>query len=235
MPRNQNPRAQQNSGNMLIYILGAIFLMGILIVLLKGSFQEGTGVDAERSALLATQVETYATALGNGVNNVLENGRSESEIRFAHPDANVTYGVITSIPNRQVFDPTGGGVEYAAPPIGANDGTQWQFYANTHIKDVGTDTAASQKAELLAVLPNMVESVCSAINTANGQTLDLTLNADPSANGCIFGGTVFTGTYGFGSSVNTIDHTLFTRLPPVEACIRCQGGNLHYYRVLLSR
>lgn len=44
-------RRQNQSGNMLIYILGGIFLLGILIVLLKGNAQEGAGIDADKIAV----------------------------------------------------------------------------------------------------------------------------------------------------------------------------------------
>mgnify|MGYP000326001555 CR=1 FL=1 len=52
------------SGNMLIYILGAIFLMGLLIVIVKGSFQPGTGIDAEKAQIMANQIRAYGAELG---------------------------------------------------------------------------------------------------------------------------------------------------------------------------
>lgn len=221
---------------MLIYILGAVFLMGILVVILKGNNQEGSGIDGEKLTVRATEVQRYAAELERGVRYILQNGYSESDIRFAHPDSTVNYGLITNIPARQVFDPQGGGVEYKEAPSGVNDGTQWQFYATTHIPDVGTDTAAESKAELIAVLPNVSESFCSQLNRNIGQVIDLSVDTDPAANGCInASGSPFTGTYGYGSGNNTLDSTKFSKLPPTEACIRCNGGTFQYYRVLLGR
>lgn len=231
------PRAPSSvSGNMLIYILGAIFLFGMLIVLLKGSFQEGTGVDSDKVTLQVNEVKRYAAELERGVNYILGSGQSENALRFAHPNSHVNYGVITTTPKAQVFAPEGGGVEYKNPPSGVNDGTQWQFYANTHIKDIGTDTPAASRAELLAVLPSVTRQFCEQMNLSLKQSIDLSQNADPSANGCVFGGTIFTGSFGSGSTNNTIDETRFTTLPPKEACVRCgSDSKYHYYRVLLAR
>lgn len=226
------------SGNILIYILGAIFLMGLLFVMIRGSQTPGGGIDAETLILRASQVQQYAGELERGVGYVLKNGHSESDIRFANPSSVGAYGDIGDTPSRQVFDRRGGGATWRNPPDGVNDGTEWQFYATTHIKDMGTDTAASMKAELIAVLPNVTEDFCAKINAINEQDLTLTDNHDPSANGCVYAGSgnEFTGTYSSGATTNTIDDSFFTHLPPKQACVLCESdGNLHFYHVLLAR
>jgi hypothetical protein len=224
------------SGNMLIYILGAIFLMGFLIVLLRGNFQEGTGIDAEKVSLQVNEARRYAANLERGVNLILTNGISESDLRFAHGDADPAYGDITNTPKRQVFDPQGGGVEYQAPPAGSNDGTAWQFFATTHIPDVGTDTAAQSKAELLAVLPNVTRDFCDQVNRINHQDINLDNDTDLSANGCVYAaGSEFAGTYGAGAGNNTLQTSEITQFPPMELCVKCQSGGFHYYRVLKVR
>lgn len=227
-----NRSASKISGNMLIYILGAVFLLGILIVLLKGNFQEGTGIDAEKVGLKVSEVQRYASELERGVNYVIRNGRSESDIRFAIPDSVTTeYGDITSEPDRQVFDPKGGGVEYAAPPVGVNDGTAWQFYATTHIKDLGTNDSSSSKAELLAVLPNVTQAFCSRVNMQNQQTVNL--NNSTMTSGCVYdAGHEFDGTYGIGTI--TLKDGEYSKSPAKEMCVNC-AGDYNYYRVLLTR
>lgn len=228
-------KTASQSGNMFVYILGAIFLLGILLVALRSGYQPGAGIDTEKGMLQASQIQKYASELERGVTFIMQNGRSESDLRFAHVSA-PGYGTPGDTPARQVFEPTGGNVEFKAPPSGANDGTMWQFYGNTHIRDLGTNSGTGIRSELLAVLPNVTAAVCNEINRAVGQTIDITLNNDPGANGCVYGGTVFTGTFVTGATSNTIDHTMFSKLPPKEACVKCQSdGNLHYYRVLLAR
>ncbi len=229
-------RTNTRSGNILIYILGGIVLLGILISLLRGNFQEGTGVDQEQILIKTTQVQRYASELERGVGYILQNGLSESDIRFAHANAPSNYGLITDNPKRQVFSPLGGGVEYQNPLSGINDGTMWQFYATTHIKDMGTDLPASNsKSELVAVLPKVTQAFCSRINFVNGQSIDLSTISDTGS--CINAGAanVFTGTYVDGAGANTLVDAAFTKTPAKEACVKCADGTFNYYRVLLAR
>lgn len=224
-------------GNILIYILGAIFLIGLLIVLMRGSFQEGAGIDAEKNILLATQIQRYGAELERGVRYVLANDYSEADIRFAHPQAAVAYGVITSIPQRQVFAPEGGGVEWKAPPSGsqATPGA-WMFVARNAVTQVGSTCAAAGCTDLIAVLPTVTREVCVEINKLAGV-------ANPSGNppeevDALSFSPLFTGgTFGYDQELNTTgNHTSARR----EACIQGNGGDAasgsyYYYRVLLVR
>ena len=228
----------REAGNIVIYILGAIALVGLLIVMVRGSVSPGSAIDAETIMLRASQIQQYGTELERAVTFILRNGHSETDIRFAHPNTSSAYGVITDTPSRQIFDREGGGAEFRTPPNGINDGTGWQFYAHTHIKDMGTDTAASMRSELVAVLPNVTEAFCNRINDIKGQDLTLTDGHDPSANGCIYAGAgnEFSGVFLDGAGANTLNDGFFTHLPPTQACIRCESdGALHFYQVLLSR
>ncbi len=234
MTRDSNSQ----SGNMLIYILGAVFLLGFLIVIIKGNFQEGTGIDPEKVAIEVGKVQKQAASLERAVGYLAQNGVSEGDIRFAHPDAPVAYGDITVNPQNQVFDVQGGGADYILPPaeILATPGMYWEFFAFTHVKDIGTDTAGTRKAELVAVVPNVTRAFCERVNFVNNQVIDLTLNTDPTANGCIYtSGSRFVGTYVTGAGANTLDDTLMSKHPAREACVHCQSGGYHYYRVLLGR
>ncbi len=233
-----NQKRQNISGNIFVYILGGIFLLGLLVVIMKGNGQEGAGVESDKTALSIQEMFQYANALERGVQNILrDNAYSEADIRFGNPSNTVNYGLITDVPARQVFDPTGGGVTFkSTPPALLNNGTQWQFFATTHIPDLGTNTAASSKAELIAVLPNMTRAACERTNLALHQVINLASFTDPAGNGCIYDvGNHFTGTYEQGATTNTLDRTLIPNLPAKELCVSCSDGTYHYYRVLLAR
>lgn len=221
---------------MLVYILGAILLMGILIVVVKGSFQEGTSIDGEQLVVKASQVQQYAGEIERAVGYILNSGYSETALRFA-TNISSTYGDITSIRPRQIFDPQGGAVEYKSPPSGINDGTAWQFFATTHFTDMGIDTGGSQKAELIAVLPNVTQAFCSQINRMVGQSsINLASTSDPAANGCVHQpGSEFQGTFVAGGAVNLLDNAVVTKFPAKEACVKCNTGQFHYYKVLMTR
>ena len=85
------------SGNILIYIIGAIALIGLLTVMVKGSTLPGAGIDREELELRASDIQQYAMELERAVAYILQSGYSESDIRFAHPNHSSAYGDITDL------------------------------------------------------------------------------------------------------------------------------------------
>lgn len=226
-------------GNVLFMILGAIILLGLLTVAMRQTAQPGgSGVDSEKLTLQATQVRGYGAELEHAVQLVLRNGVSESDIRFAHPDANSDYGDITDTPTRQIFDPKGGAAEYRRPPEGINDGSAWEFYGATQLPDSG-----SERADLIAVLPNVTQGFCDKINAMNdlaGQPADdgpLTA-AGVSPGDCLNVGPLgrFDDGQQFYDPPNTTDEASFTKKPALEGCVQCAtDGARHFYHVILPR
>lgn len=112
MPNNLLNRSPHQSGNILLYILGAIALLGLLIIIVRGSNSSGGNTDEETMIIHVSEIQDYGRELETAVNFIFKNGHSEADIRFAHPDANVGYGIITDEPTRQVFSRQGGGAVY---------------------------------------------------------------------------------------------------------------------------
>jgi hypothetical protein len=226
-------RNRNEAGNILLYVLIGIVLLGALTVAVRntGGFQDN--IDKESLSLKAGQVERYGAELESAVRAVLQRGISEADIRFAHPDASATYGTITTDPENQVFSAQGGMAKYREPPSGVNDGSKWEFFGATDVPQVGSD-----KAELMAVLPNVTAAFCEVINKQLGFAAG-TQPTDHSGGGtpdCVMGanGDRFTGT--FDTSPNTMDDTTFSRLPALQACVQCAtDSSYNYYYVLLAR
>lgn len=215
---------------MFVYILGAIFLLGILIVIVKGSFQEGSGIDGEKNALLVGQVQRYGAELERGVNYILQSGYSEADIRFAHPNANPGYGLITDIPTRQIFDPAGGGVEWKAPPTGSQVAAEaWYFNARSGVTGVGTSCAANSCVDLVATLRNVTKSFCLAVNQANDITNPL--GPPPVEVDTYSYSQLFNGTYLYNNSIDVVGGYTAGKS---EGCFS-MSGIYYYYRVLLAR
>lgn len=230
-------RAQD--GNILFMILGAIILLGLLTIALRQSGQPGGGgIDSEKTALAATQVKSYGAELEHAVQLVLSNGISESDIRFAHPDANADYGDITIQPHRQIFDPKGGAAAYRAPPEGINDGSGWEFYGGTHLPSVG-----SERADLIAVLPNVTQAFCEKTNALNDLTGQPADTGGATASGASPGDCLSLGTQGrfddgqqFYDPPNTTNEASFSHKPAPEGCVQCTtDGAHHYYHVIMAR
>lgn len=241
-------------GNMLFMILIAVVLIGTLTAVIQSSNHSGGAhIDKETLLIRSTEVQRYASELERAVLFILQNGKSEVDIRFAHPDAHADYGVITSQPERQVFDRQGGGAAYRAPPSDINDGSAWEFYGGTHLPGIGSD-----KADLIAVLPYVTQAFCEKINALNQQPAiptdtGMTSPAGNDPGACLQIGAAgrFNDTQQYYASPNTVDETSFAQDPNIsaarsapEACVKCSrdtdgdgssADEYHFYHVLLAR
>lgn len=227
--KSLNERTSE-SGNILIYILGAIVLLGLLVVISKGSVTPGAGIDAEQLMIRVSEVQNYGQELEQAVAYVLANGHSEVDIRFAHPDADSAYGDITDIPSRQVFSRDGGGARYRQAPDGIQTTlTDWAFNGDNTIPQVGSDAA-----DLMALLSNVSENFCSKINDLNG--IENPSNAPPQDADNFEITTIYTGV--FNSSPQEMGGTTLNANKK-EGCLKGSGtppdNTYHYYRVLLAR
>ncbi len=229
------------SGNILIYILGAIFLLGLLVAISKGSFSPGAGIDQETLIIRVAEVQQYGEELERAVAYVLANGHSEADIRFAHPDADSAYGDITDIPTRQVFSRDGGGARYREPPEGIQTtSTSWVFSAANELNGAGSTVGATETtSDLIAFLPNITQQACLKINELND--IENLLNSPPQDCGTTNITNFFVGDY---TNINQLldgsgcggTEELLSKL---EGCFEGGGtppaGTYHYYRVLLAR
>jgi len=220
-------------GNVLLYVLIGIVLVGLLTVALRSSGGFKEDIDTESLVIKSGEVQRYGAELARAVNILLEKKISEADIRFAHPDAGAEYGNITTIPENQVFSSDGGRASYRAPPEGVNNGSAWEFFATSQIPQVGSD-----KAELIAVLPNVTAAFCAAINGQLGfdpatQPTDDAGGSPPCVNGAAIDR--FAGTYE-DAAPNPLDDTSFSKLPAYQACVLCSSdGSYNYFYVLMAR
>lgn len=221
-PTQPSPYFRSESGNILIYILLGIVLIGLLTVALRQGGDPGKDLDGERMTITASQVQDYASLLQGGVNSLIERGVSEADLRFAHPKNISGYGTITTTPTNQVFHPDGANVAFKLPPANVNDGSRWEVIGNLAIPHVGSD-----RPELVAILPNVTQQFCTTINRQLGVTIE-----NPIA--CTFlPATQFMGTY--PTSPVTYADTVFSKSPVLQGCAECGDGSRYYFYVLLSR
>ncbi len=232
----KNPASSNHpeSGNVLIYIIGAIFLIGLLTVILKGTTTPGSGIDYEAMILKASQVRAYGAELERGVSYVLRNGRSETEISFAHPNHSSVYGTYGSDPTAEVFNLQGGGVTWKDndSDIQTAD-TDWVFTATSDMNLVGD----SSNMDLVAVLPYITQDLCLYINEQTGIDSDPIENIDNLGDAYVL--TPFAGSF---SGSETFLGDTPTEFKP-EGCGReaaggggsMPDGTMFYYKVLLAR
>lgn len=231
MQQQKNKQSNKESGNVLVIILLAVVLIGALTAAIQGTSQHGANIDKETLILRATELQQQAAEFERGITFIMQNGFSEVDIRFSHPDAHADYGDLGADTDKsdQLFAREGGGSYYRTPPEDINDGSAWEFYGNTAFPDVG-----SASAELIAILPNVTQEFCLKINEIIGY--DATQPTDTVA--CLYDGAVsrFDAGTQFSSSPNTVDPTSFSLKPSMQACIQCSSdSSYHFYHVLMAR
>lgn len=233
-------RYNPQSGNVLVYILGAIFLLGILVIAVKGSSTPGAGIDPEQLTIRVAEVQAYGKELEDAVTYIMVNGHSESDIRFAHPNADSAYGDITDTPSRQIFSRDGGGAQYRDPPAGIQTTvTPWHFTGRNTVNGVGTNevvgTGNLQSADLAAILNNVSKDFCVLINEKND--IENTAGDPPQDSNDIILNLPFTGSYAETTTIG--DQGTGKTFGKLEGCVEGDNnppaGTYHYYRVLLSR
>ncbi|MFN3826241.1 MAG: hypothetical protein ACK4NR_01300 [Micavibrio sp.] len=224
------------AGNVIFFILLGIVLLGLVTAAMRSGGLEGSNIDRESVSIGLSRMKDQANAIERGVAFILQNGASESDLRFAHADAASEYGNDPTVtPQFQLFNRAGGGVEYLSPPVGINDGSNWEFFGNSHLPQVG-----SALPDLIAVLPNLTEAACTAINRQAGYTGTPTDDGGASGSSdCIDSAASdrFSSTTQFpGIASNTTNEASFSLKPAMQGCITCSvDGSRHYYRVLLAR
>jgi len=233
--RKCHPESGPESGNVIFFVLLAVVLIGLVTAAMRHGGADSANIDSEQILVNASSVKQYASELERGVVMILTAGdTSEVDIRFSHPIAPSDYGNdYTVTPQAQVFSPKGGGAEYRVPPAGINDGSGWEFYGHSRLPDVGGD-----RADLVAVLPNVTQEFCDQINDMNDYT------ATPADLGagqtdCVHGGATMrfdNGTQYNDITTNITDEGSFSVKPAMEGCVSCVAdGALHFFHVLHVR
>ena len=212
---------KKQSGNVLFYILIAIFLLGSLTVALRSSGDMEGGIDKESASVKAQQIIRYGAEVAQAVQIILDNGASETDIRFSHPNAAPAQGDITVTPNFQVFSSQGGKALYRNF-VGVTSGSlQVAGGSARSLPQVGSD-----KDELYLAIWPINDNICQAINTQLGLSSVPTVDCGE--------GNVFSGS--FTSSSTILNTSAFPSLPAPEFCSVCSNlGHTVYFKTLIAR
>lgn len=242
LPLPSDHHRQSESGNVIFFILLAIVLIGLVTAAIRSSGTDGANIDSETLLIRATEIKQYAQELERGVTYIMQNGASESDIRFAHPDANSDYGDINDTTSFQVFHRNGGGASYRTPANGVQVAVEsWEFYGNTHAPYIGSN--ASPQADLIAVLPNVTAAMCDKINEMNGFDTSTQPIDTGVGNNCVKSSDSarFDDTTQFAAIPNEMDDSTFldsttgAEKPAPQACVLCDDGTRNLYHVLYAR
>lgn len=234
-------RREGERGNMLFIILLAVVLLGLLTAAISQMGGDSAEIDDESLAIKASEVQRFFSELERAVLFITENGKSEQDIRFSHANNHADYGDLDADADKsdQVFHVQGGGATYKLPPPGINDGSKWEFYGNTAIPAMGSD-----RADLVAVLPNVTLAACRKFNRLNGLMNGATVMIPQDTSVCVHSGAAerFDNATQYDDTPNTMNEATFPQndtinkaKPAPEACVECTGAKYHIYHVLLAR
>lgn len=246
----------KTSGNVLVFILIAIFLMGALTMLFVRSDgqSEDTG-DTERTSIQASRLLTYASKIQNATDMLRSHGCGENQISFwidSNADSLETaadYAYNSAAPTDHschVYEPQGGGVDYQKAD------SQWMAVTTAYqqfilpgnnycIYGVGTGTTTCTKAttDLFISLDGITLALCNEINrrvgvdqiSGNPPADEISNNYSP----------VFADPVGINNGIIGDDSTASAQ--PLKnkrtACVLdttgSGSGRYHFYRVLIAR
>lgn len=216
--QHMNQYKDRQHGSALFLILIAVALFGALSYAVSEMLRAGGGanISTEKAAIQANEILDYGRTLRESIQHLrIAEGCSDSEISFENQIvAGYTNGVNTDC---QIFHVDGGGMSWVSPAPDVNDGSEWLFVGSNIVDDVGTTAP-----DLVLILPNLDENICTQINEKTAITATGTDAA--------IDFTQFTGSY---ASTQTID---FAAANPV-GCLNYvnSGNNFFFYQVLVAR
>ncbi len=216
------------SGNVFLIIMLGIILFAALSFTVSRGMRSGntSAMSAQQAELKASTILTSAQKVQRAVDRLRRKGISESDISFDQTIVATVYDHGQPATNA-VFDPTGGALNWQTPPEDANDGSDYLYTGSTCIAGIGTgasgcDSDAASNEELLMALPNVNDSVCTAINDR------LNITGIPADTGGGASTTEFVGTF-------ADDTEIILAGGPFNAACFSRGGNNHFYQILIER
>jgi hypothetical protein len=222
----------KESGNIVFYILVAVVVLAALIAAVARTGRETiTSLTSDQQRLLATEIIGYGDSMAKAAAQMRLRGTKFNQFSFASPDLPAGYGTYGSAPTHEIFNPSGGGINYKQPPATAmTTAGDYSFVATNAINNVGMTCAAASCVELLIVASPLRQDVCSRIDALLGI---VTNDDDPPPEVAAFDAlTPFAGTAGYSDTVGGTSGTTVLDQKSA-ACVKNTGTGLYnFYQVL---
>jgi hypothetical protein len=165
-------RRNSESGNAFYIILIGIVLFAALMYVFSRSARQGTGnLTSKEAEITADGIAEYAQALERGVERVMRNGCSESQINFVTPQ-NADYPDNADAPpdkSCNVFDPNGGAIT-ALPNTAFPAGALVRPSGGSSLTDIGTwdPNNVYGHQDLVVWIGPLSEATCRRLNALSG-------------------------------------------------------------------
>ena len=172
-------------GSAIFFILIGVVLFAALSFAV-GNMLRGGGADMvsdDKARILADEMIDYARQVKQAVQHIrISNGCSDTEISFLNSAVSGYARVPESRDECQVFNSSGGGINYSYIPAQARDSAdssksnfgETAFTGLVYVIGVGQDCANASCNELLLMASYINQKVCAKINKALGLGVDMT-------------------------------------------------------------
>jgi|AntRauTorcE11897_2_1112592.scaffolds.fasta_scaffold00743_10 hypothetical protein len=225
----------KQAGNALFLILIAVALFAALSYAVTQSGRGSANIDKDKANLLGAQISQYGSQMENAVTRMrLINGCSDLELSFENAATGTTYQNATAPTECELFNPVGGGMTYDFPDEASTD-TDWIFTGSMTIVDVGYDPGGhpADAKEIIALMRNIDEDVCVAINRSLGIKSGLPVPEDTRVTTTAYTGSFVSGGYGLADDVDSA-----ILAGHYSGCVESaypSPGVLFYYHVIAPR
>lgn len=242
-----------HEGNVLFIILLAVVLFaGLNFTVLKSQRSTSETGSVEQYSAHASKIIRFGADVKRATDLIISRGESESDLRYAHPDANAAYGTYGTTPETEIFHPSGGGAAYYKPnPKWLDDAYsaqtgygEWVVTGDNSVAGVGTPTqntcsstpAADRDkcAELVLFLPYVKRELCIAINMLLNDGDETTTPRKDDSN---MNFNRFAGTFNYINRIRAGSGLQFRGIHTY--CIQGDSSpaadTYHFYQVLLAR
>jgi hypothetical protein len=248
----------KTSGNVLVFILLALFLTGALTAfLMRNSGQSDETGDTERATIQAAEVMRYGSGIASTVEKLILNGCSESQISFyssgwsVPSDYENTFSPSSGDKSCFVFDPAGGGMTLKNFQDGAVQDFSLIFAANRVSSEALNADAGTPEPDLV-MLVRVSEPVCRQVNRSLSnislwESGNVHNGSQATTNDSWVYYDGFKGSFDHSTVINygyqIIDGVDYQyKIPPKAGCF-CDGPNtdctpptkFYFYKVLIQR
>ena len=229
MPQN-NQRTAERGNVFLLILLGVVIFAALSFVIARGMRTDTTGqITGQKAALAASEILNFAQRVGRAVNKIRRNNISESDLSFENNgnfvNTNCNDGGDPEYPACQIFNTDGGRIRYDSPDP-AITSSEWHFTGATCIAGLGSGETGcdsdtdTRNEELLLVLSDIGESVCTEINKR------LNITGIPANTGAAASSTTFSGSFADNAEI------ILAGGPYSAACYSRSGQNDFYFTLI---
>lgn len=145
-------------------VLIAVVLFAALSFVISQQSDSGKALSSEKTRLLASEVLDMANKMEDSVSVVSLHNPAGTSISFENPVMAGYVNPLCSTDNCKIFAPTGGGRDWETP-VPEISKYDWVYTADIAVRNIGTD-----QADMLAILPDISETLCNQINSMLGLT-----------------------------------------------------------------